>query len=248
MYLSVIIPAYNEQARLRPTLDMVDSYLRERNYEYEIIVVNDGSQDDTVRVVEEAMKEIPHLRLIDNKKNHGKGWVVRKGMLSAKGSFRLFMDADGSTNIENLDQLFPYAKDGYEVIASSRRIPGAVVEVEQNWLRNILGALFRILIRVVVPIGVVDTQNGFKLFTARAAEEVFRRQRTFTWAFDVEILAIARLLGFRIKEVPIHWVNDGRSTVTAKGIIKMFFEVFQIRFQLWTGTYINKVAEHIQIG
>lgn len=248
MYLSVIIPAYNEAERIATTLYTTDAYLRERNYEYEIIVVNDGSTDATVEVVESAMKDIPALRLINNKNNHGKGWVVRKGMLSAKGLFRLFMDADNSTSIENLENLFPYAKEGYDVVASSRRIAGAEVEVEQNWLRNILGATFRLVVRTLVPTGVVDSQNGFKLFTARAAEEIFRRQRTFTWAFDVEVLAIARLLDFNIKEVPIHWVNDGRSHVTPFGMISMFLEVLQIRVQLWIGTYYKEVAESIQIG
>jgi dolichyl-phosphate beta-glucosyltransferase len=194
------------------------------------------------------MNEIPHLRIINNQNNHGKGWVVRKGMLSAKGLFRLFMDADNSTSIENLDALFPAAKEGYDVVVSSRRIPGAEVEVEQNFLRNILGAAFRTLVRIVVPVGVVDSQNGFKLFSARAAEEIFRRQRTFTWAFDVEVLAIARLLDFNVKEVPIHWVNDGRSHVTPMGMVNMLLEVFQIRAQLWFGTYYNKVAEKIRIG
>jgi dolichyl-phosphate beta-glucosyltransferase len=248
MYLSVIIPAYNEAERIKSTLYSVDSYLRERQYEYEIIVVNDGSKDNTREVVEATMKDIPHLRVINNKNNHGKGWVVRKGMLSAKGLFRLFMDADNSTSIENLEQLLPYAKEGYEVVVSSRRIAGAEVEVEQNFVRNFLGAMFRILVRTIVPVGIVDTQNGFILFTARAAEEIFRRQRTFTWAFDVEVLAIARLLGFSMKEAPIHWVNDGRSRVTFKGMVNMLLEVFQIRWQLWSGTYLKKVAEKIQIG
>jgi glycosyltransferase involved in cell wall biosynthesis len=248
MYLSVIIPAYNEAQRIGTTLYAVDSYLRDRQYEYEIIVVNDGSQDETAEVVEQAMKDIPRLRLINNKTNHGKGWVVRKGMLSAKGLFRLFMDADNSTSIENLEQLFPYAKEGHDVVVSSRRIAGAEVEVEQNIVRNFLGAAFRMIVRTIVPVGVIDTQNGFKLFTARAAEDIFRRQRTFTWAFDVEVLAIARLLNFSIKEVPIHWINDGRSHVTAKGMVRMLLEVFQIRWQLWSGTYVHKVAETIQIG
>ena len=248
MYLSIIIPAYNEEARIEATLRSVDLYLSDRQYEYEIIVVNDGSKDKTADVVEGLMKDIPRLRLINNKNNHGKGWVVRKGMLSARGLFRLFMDADGSTSIENLEALFPYSKEGYEVVASSRRIAGAEVEVEQNWLRNILGSVFRIFVRMVVPTGVVDSQNGFKLFTARAAEEIFRRQRTFSWAFDVEVLAIARLLTFKIKEVPIHWVNDGRSHVTLGGMVNMLLEVFQIRLQLWTGTYYSKVADEITIG
>jgi dolichyl-phosphate beta-glucosyltransferase len=248
MYLSVIIPAYNEAERIGHTLRAVNAYLNDRKYEYEIIVVNDGSSDNTTEVVEALALEIPRLRIITNKNNHGKGWVVRKGMLSAKGLYRLFMDADNSTSIENLEALFPYAKEGYEVVASSRRIAGADVEVEQNFLRNFLGAAFRLLVRMIVPVGVVDTQNGFKLFTARAAEEIFRRQRTFTWAFDVEVLAIAKLLDFKIKEVPIHWVNDGRSRVTFKGMVRMLIEVFQIRFQLWGNTYYSEVAENIRIG
>ncbi len=248
MYLSVIIPAYNESERISHTLRAVELYLKDMQYDYEIIVVNDGSADNTAEVVESLMKEIPRLRLINNKTNHGKGWVVRKGMLSAKGLYRLFMDADNSTSIENLEALFPYAKEGYDVVASSRRIAGADVEVKQNFLRNFLGGAFRLLVRTIVPVGVIDTQNGFKLFTARAAEEIFRRQRTFTWAFDVEVLAIAKLLDFKIKEAPIHWVNDGRSRVTFKGMVRMLMEVFQIRIQLWSNTYYSKVAENISIG
>jgi dolichyl-phosphate beta-glucosyltransferase len=248
MYLSVIIPAYNEEQRIENTLRSVDAYLHDRNYEYEIIVVNDGSEDNTAEVVENLRQEIPNLRIINNKNNHGKGWVVRKGMLSAKGLFRLFMDADGSTSIENLDELFRYAKDGHEVVIGSRRVTGAHIEVKQNILRDILGGVFRLIVHTVVPLGVVDSQNGFKLFAARAAEEIFRRQRTFTWAFDVEVLAIARLLGFSIKEVPIHWVNDGRSHVTTKGMLTMLLEVAQIRFQLWMGEYYNKIPDKIRIG
>jgi dolichyl-phosphate beta-glucosyltransferase len=249
MYLSIIIPAYNEEARILSTLESVDAYMRDKKYEYEILVINDGSTDRTNEVVENAATRIPNLRFIDNKNNHGKGWVVRKGMLSAKGTFRLFMDADGSTDISNLDKMLPYAiKEGYDVVAGSRRIEGSEVEMDQSFLRTLLGTIFRTTVRLAVPTGVVDSQNGFKLFTARAAEEIFPRERTFTWAFDVEVLAIARLLKFSIKEVPIRWVNDERSHVTMKGMITMLLEVAEIRMRLWMGAYYTKVADEIRIG
>lgn len=248
MYLSVVIPAYNEEHRIEATLFSIDAYLRRQTYDYEIIVINDGSADKTEEVVQRAAQKISHLRVITNHEHHGKGWVVRMGMLSAKGLFRLFMDADNSTHISNLDRLFPFVQKGYDIVVSSRRLEGATIEVHQNWIRDALGAAFRLLTHIIVPVGVKDTQNGFKLFSARAAEEVFRRQRTFTWAFDVEILAIARLFQFKIKEVPIHWVNDGRSHVTIKGMARMLIEVFQIRFNLWADVYSSKVPGEIRIG
>ena len=249
MYLSIIIPAYNEEARIQATLESVSLYMSKQNYDYEIIVVNDGSTDRTVDVVENVITQTPHVRLIDNKNNHGKGWVVRKGMLSAQGKYRLFMDADGSSNIENLEKLLPLAVSGkYDIVAGSRRIEGAIVEMDQSFLRSMLGTVFRTAVRLAVPTGVVDSQNGFKLFTARAAEEIFPRERIFTWAFDVEVLAIAKLLKFSVKEVPIHWVNDDRSHVTMKGMLTMLAEVVEIRIRLWMGAYYSKVAEEIRIG
>lgn len=237
MYLSIIIPAFNEQDRISATLHDIRDYLEGKQYKYEVLVVNDGSTDRTSEVVKTVLPHMANLRIIDNETNHGKGKVVRQGMLSANGRWRLFMDADNSTNVQSLEKLLPFGEQGYDVVVGSRRVSGAKIKVKQNWLRDLLGGVFRMLVALIVPVGVKDTQNGFKLFSARAAEEIFRKQRMMTWAFDVEILAIAKKLSYKIKEVPIDWTNDGRSHVTAGGMIRMLWEVIHIRLNLWSNVY-----------
>ncbi len=237
MFLSIIIPAYNEEKRIGKTLTSVINYLERQIFTYEILVMNDGSHDQTAQVVKIMARKNPHLVLVDNAENHGKGFVVKQGMLMARGELRLFMDADGSTTIEELDKLLSFAWRGYDVIVSSRQAPGATVIVPQNPTRVFLGGVFRWYTRLMVATGVVDTQNGFKLFSRRAAEEIFSRQALDRWAFDVEILAIARLLHFSIREVPIRWLNDENSQMTFKGMLTMALEIVHIRFNLWLGRY-----------
>jgi dolichyl-phosphate beta-glucosyltransferase len=237
LFLSIIIPAYNEAQRISATLYTVDKFMRTKDVSYEILVVNDGSKDETSLVVEELTLKIPHLRLIDNKENHGKGWVIQQGMLEAQGEYRLFMDADGSTSIEYVDQLLAAAHEGYDVVISSRRIKGAIIDVPQGKMREMLGTLFRSLVHFLVPLGIVDSQNGFKLFSKKAAEIIFTKQKTGGLAFDVEILAIARLYGFSIKEEPIRWIDDNRSTVTKRKMIQMLSDIFKIKLNLMNGKY-----------
>jgi dolichyl-phosphate beta-glucosyltransferase len=231
MNLSVIIPAYNEEKRLNKTLKSLDGYLARQNYGYEIIVVDDGSKDGTAALLQAAIKEIPHLRSIGDRTNHGKGYAVRAGMLSATGDCRLFMDADGSTSIDQIEKMLPYLAEGYDVVVSSRRIPGAVVKIDQPWYRLLLGWIFRNAVELIVPLGIKDSQNGFKLFSNKAATDIFLRQTVLGWAFDVEILYLARKLGYKIKEVPIAWVNDDQSRVTLKGMTGMLKDVLKIRFK-----------------
>ena len=237
MFLSVIIPAYNEEKRIAKTLLAVDGFLRRQTYEYEIIVVDDGSKDKTAEVVETLKNQVQNLKLIDEKVNHGKGWAVRRGMLEARGQYRMFMDADNSTTIDQVINFLPYFNESYDVVIGSRRIKGAVIAVKQSWVRDFLGGIFRLIVHRLVPLGVTDSQAGFKIFSQKAAEVIFKKQTIFRWAFDVEVLAIARLLGFRIKEVPIYWVNDLESHVKLSGMIKMLWEVWQVRLNLWGGKY-----------
>jgi dolichyl-phosphate beta-glucosyltransferase len=241
MYLSVIIPAYNEEQRIEKTLKAVGHYLKTKNFKYEIIVVDDGSTDATADIVNMHSLIIPNLKLITNDINHGKGWVVRQGMLAATGKYRLFTDADNSTPIEQLDLLIPHAEKGCDVVIGSRRIKGAKLEVSQGFIRDFLGGIFRTLVHTLAPTGVVDSQNGFKLFTSETAEALFHRQRTTTWAFDVELLVIAKSLKFSIKEVGVRWINDNRSKVTFMGMIRMLVELLQIRINLRYNVY-DKVA------
>lgn len=236
-YLSVIIPAYNEAERITNTLFDIDKYLSQADYSYEIIVVNDASKDNTAVVVDKLIPVIKNLRLIDNTENKGKGGVVAQGMLNAKGNIRLFMDADNSTEIEDFAKLQPFFKDGYKVVIGSRAISGASVELYQPLLRRILGKMGNLFIRIMAVSGVKDTQCGFKAFTEDVADKIFSRLTITRWGFDVEVLAIAKLLGYRIKEVGITWVNDLRSTVSASGYLHVLLEVVKIRFNLWRKVY-----------
>ncbi|OHA64720.1 MAG: hypothetical protein A2940_01800 [Candidatus Wildermuthbacteria bacterium RIFCSPLOWO2_01_FULL_48_29] len=229
MKLSVVIPAYNEESRLPRTLRDVDAYLRKQDYEYEIIVVNDGSRDRTVEVTNALAREIANLRLIDNQKNRGKGYAVRQGMLEAKGAYRVFSDADNSTSITHMGRMWPEFEKGFEVIIGSRDIEGAVIAVRQAWWRRRLGDIFNLVVQSLTGLwGIWDTQCGFKGFSARAAREIFSCAKINRWAFDVEVLVIAKKLGYQIKEVPVTWVNDKQSKVRFSGMAKMFLEVLQI--------------------
>ncbi|MDP3954228.1 MAG: glycosyltransferase family 2 protein [bacterium] len=237
MRLSIIIPAYNESKRIEKTLLSVHEYLSKQDYEYEILVVNDGSKDNTAEVVKNLESQVRGLKLIDNKENHGKGWAVKQGMLQAKGEARLFMDADNSTTVDQVAGFLPFFGEGFDIVIGSRRIKGSDIAVHQPWFRDFLGGAFRLIVHILVPLGVTDSQAGFKVFSAKATEAIFPRQTIFRWAFDVEILAIARKMKFKIKEAPIKWVNDTESKVKLSGMIKMLFEVIQVRLNLWGGKY-----------
>jgi len=237
-YLSVIIPAYNEEKRLPATLRSIKDYLGKQNYRAEVIVVSDGSTDRTNEIVLEQAKEMPNLKLIAQEKRLGKGGAVQSGMMKAKGQFRLFMDADNSTSLDQIEKMWPVFEQGYQVVIGSRDVKGAVLDPPQPFYRRILGDCFKLLRKLIVGLwDLEDTQCGFKAFTAEAAEGIFPRIKLKGWAFDVELLVIARKLGYKIKEVPIHWVNDPHSKVKFESMIEMFFELLKIRRNLMLGKY-----------
>lgn len=238
LYLSIIIPAYNEEHRIGDTLLDIHKYLFKQDYDYEIIVVSDGSTDNTGSVVENLKPQVSNLKLIDNKKNCGKGCVVRQGMLEAKGEYRLFMDADNSTTINHLDKFWPYIQEGYDIVIGSIEIEGAKIHEEAAWYRRMLGKYSKYVIRTISGLWRIrDTQRGFKLFTAEAAEKVFPKQTIMRWGFDIEILILAKKIGFKIKEVPVNWSNPGESKVTLKSYIKTFQELLKIKQNLITNKY-----------
>lgn len=234
MYLSVIIPAYNEKNRLPKTLKDIDKYLRKQSYDYEIIVVNDGSKDKTAEVVKELFSEIKNLRLIDNKENHGKGYVVRQGMLEAKGDYRLFTDADNSTSIDHLEKMWPEFEKGQDVVIGSRDIKGAILDPPQPWIRNmILGGGFKLFRKIIIGLWKLeDTQCGFKGFKKKVVEEAFPKCKIDRFAFDPEILVVVKKLSYKIKEVPVFWKNDPESKVKFKSMIKMALDLLKIRLNL----------------
>lgn len=237
MYLSVIIPTYNEEKRIEKTLLSVDEYLTKRSYDYEILVVNDGSKDETANIVNGLAGRIKGLKLIDNKENHGKGWVVRRGMLEARGDYRLFMDADNSTTIDHLEKFWPHIREEYDVVIASIAVKGAQVVKVEKFYRRLLGKLGNLWIQFWVLPGVWDSQRGFKFFSKKAAEMIFSKLKISRWGFDIEVLALARKLGFRIKEVPIRWANEGESKVKPSAYFQVLLEVLKIRWNLWTNKY-----------
>ncbi|MBC7073863.1 glycosyltransferase family 2 protein [Candidatus Parcubacteria bacterium] len=238
MKLSVIIPAYNEEKRLPKTLNEIFQYLSKQNYSFEIIVVNDGSKDNTAKIVKEAMERIPNLRLIDNKINQGKGAVVRQGMLEAKGEFRLFTDADNSTPISEIEKFWKEFDFGADVVVGSREIKGAILDPPQPLFRRFLGECFKILRKIIVGLWEIqDTQCGFKCFKKEVVEKIFPKCKINRFAFDPEILILAKKAGYKIKEVPIYWKNDLDSKVKLKSVFKMALDLFKIRLNLIFGEY-----------
>ena len=244
MKLSVIIPAYNEEKRLPKTLKSIDEYLKRQNYPYQIIVVNDGSRDRTSQTVVNLQKEIANLKLIDRKINKGKGYSVKEGMLAGQGDYRLFMDADNSTSIDQIEKMWAWFEKGYDVVIGSRDIKGAILDPPQPIHRRIVGRFFK-LIRIMICdlFKIKDTQCGFKCFTREATEIIFPKMKMNRFAFDVEILLIAKINGFKIKEVPVIWKNDPQSKVKLKSAIKMGIDLFKIRFYQLKGFYGKKQRE-----
>ncbi len=236
-YLSVIVPSYNESGRLPLTIVAMDAYLSKVSYPYEILVVNDGSSDNTSEVVRKMMADIKGLKLVDNTYNQGKGAVVKQGMLLAGGKIRLFTDADNSTSLDQIESLLPFFAQGYEVVIGSRALPGSKLSPPQGFVRRTMGRVSNLVIQVVNLWGIWDTQCGFKAFTAEAAVKVFQASRVVGWGFDIEILSLARECGYRIKEVPITWVNDAASHVGPSAYFHVFWENIKIRWWRWTGAY-----------
>ena len=237
MKLSVIFPAYNEAKRIPKTLRFTYNYLKNQPYESEIVVVNDGSKDNTAEVVKSLAREIPIIRLIDNKDNKGKGGVVKQGMLEAKGEFRLFSDSDNSTSIEQIEGMWPYFSQGFDVVIGSRNVKGAKLDPPQPFLRKVIfGGGFKLLRKIIVGLwNIQDTQCGFKCFSAKAAEDIFTKAQKDGFIFDVEVLLLAKKMGYKIKEMPVHWINDTQSKVKLKHIFNMFFDMLKLRKDLILG-------------
>lgn len=238
MYLSVIVPSYNEEKRISNTLFDIDRYLSRQQYDYEIIVVSDGSKDKTAQAVKELQPKIKNLKLIDNKENHGKGYVVRQGLLEAKGEYRLFTDADNSTPISEVEKMEPFFREGFDIIIGSRDIKGALITNPQPFYRKTLGNIFNLMVQIVVGLwGIWDTQCGFKALSAEAAKNIMTKCKIDRWAFDPEILAVGKKLGYKIKQVPVIWNNDIESKVKLRSTFKMALDLFVIRWNLIRGIY-----------
>jgi dolichyl-phosphate beta-glucosyltransferase len=238
--LSVVIPAYDEAARILPYLERIISYLAGRGEPYEILVVDDGSRDDTAALVEKLQAEEPAVRLIRLERNGGKGRAVRAGMREAKGTLRLFADADGAAPIEEVSRLEAAITAGAQVAIGSRFLASRDprYRVQARWHRSFLGNLFNGVIQRLGLAGITDTQCGFKLFPAAVAEDLFAVSQIDGYGFDLELLYVARLRGYRIAEVPINWTDQPGSKVRVwRDGLRMFREMLAVRLHARQSRY-----------
>jgi dolichyl-phosphate beta-glucosyltransferase len=245
MYLSIIIPAYNEEDRLGATLDHIVRYLSQQSYSWEIIVAGHGSTDGTAELVKHMQNKIPNLRLLHDE-TRGKGYAVARGMLEASGELRLYMDADNSTTIEHIELMLPYFKKGYSVVIGSLTEPGAkIVSVGKETLWRVpLAKLGNILVQIFAVWGIWDTQRGFKMYTARAAEDIYSRLTILGWGVDIEVLAIARTRGYKIGEIPVTWNNGPDSKVTLWTYVQCLLQTLQVFKNRLLGIYRGKEIKH----
>ena len=238
MQLSVVIPAYNEDRRLPGTLALAYRYLYQSGMSFEIIVVDDGSYDNTADFVEGFAREYPGVRLLSYTPNRGKGHAVRTGMLAASGDLVLMTDADGSSPIEEVEKLLKKVQEGCEVVIGSRAKEDSQAVVKALLHRKYIGNTFNLIVQSLILPGIKDTQCGFKLFSRAAAQDIFSVSKLNGYAFDVEVLYIARLRGYKFAEVAINWANvEGSKVNVLTDSPRMLMEVLRITFGAWTGAY-----------
>lgn len=236
LFLSIVIPAYNEEARILPTLRRVRAYLAAQGYAWEIIVANDGSNDATPRLVREFALTHPEVTLLDLP-HRGKGGAVKAGMLHATGDNRFLCDADLSMPIEQLDRFLPPKVEGYDVVIGSREAPGAR-RINEPGRRHLMGRAFNRMARLFLVRRIRDTQCGFKLFSAEAAGTLFPLQRTDGFGFDIEVLYLAQRLGMRLVETPIDWYYMSQSKVRpVQDSLLMARDILRVRWRALRGDY-----------
>ncbi len=235
-FLTIVIPAHNEESRLPNTLERVYKHLQPQTYSYEVIIVENGSSDRTLEIAREYARRHPTLRVLQEQRR-GKGNAVRRGILEARGDYRFICDADLSMPIEELQKFIPPALPTFDIAIASREAPGAVRYNEPPY-RHLGGRAINLIIQMLILPGLNDTQCGFKCFRAEIAEDIFRQQTLAGWSFDIEILYLARRKKLLIKEIPIHWHFDADSKVSAvRDAIRMISDIFRIHLNAIRGRY-----------
>lgn len=226
-FISIIIPAYNEESRLSASIEKIIEFVEINNINAEIIIVDDGSKDNTVSAAKEFGDKV---RVLEQPQNMGKGAAVRRGMLESSGEILLFTDADLSTPIYEIKKVLAQFESGTEIFVGSRALDNSMIKKHQPKYRELMGKTFNVFVQLIVFKGIKDTQCGFKAFTNQAAKKIFSIAKLDGFGFDVEVLYIARKLGYKIDEVPVEWYNDERTTVSPiKDSAKMFWELIKVR-------------------
>jgi glycosyltransferase involved in cell wall biosynthesis len=239
VYLSIIIPAHNEEERLPPSLVKVDEFIRQQPFKSEVIVVENGSHDRTLEIAQSFRDKMPSLRVIQEQQS-GKGLAVRSGMLAAQGQYRIFCDADFSMPVTEISKFIPKTGEKYDIAIASRELPESK-RVDEPEFRHLIGRVFNSLVRYALLPGLQDTQCGFKAFRGDVADHLFRMQTLTGWSFDAELLFIAQRLGYKIIELPITWYyKPGTRLHIVKDSIKMASDLFTIRRNANQGMYDQK--------
>lgn len=245
--LSVIIPTYNESKNIQKTLMDVSTYLSEKQIPSEIIVVDDGSSDDTVTIVKHFQKQGIPLRLIESRPNRGKGYVVKRGMMEGAGKYLLFMDADQATKITELDKFLPKIDEGYEILIGSRRLKNRNVHIVQPKMRQYLGWFYLTLSKMILKIPQLDYNCGFKFYQHEAAKKIFQKQLMNDWSFDVELILLAQKYDFKISEVAVNWTHgEGSKVHPLKDGVRSFLALLKIKKNELQGKYRIEPEERLQ--
>ncbi len=230
-FLSIVIPIYNEERRILPTLQKIVQFIRANNIECQMVVVDDGSQDRSLSIIQDFFGSDYHLKVIQGRPNRGKGWAVQQGMLAAAGEWIIFMDADLSVPVETLNLFLKKIKEGWDIVIGSRRVPGAQITQRQPYLREQLGKQFTKISNLILGTQFKDFTCGFKLFKKEAARLLFTDQQLWNWSFDSEILFLAKKRGLKIVEYPVQWTNSKDTKVQLfKDIPASFWGLLKIRY------------------
>ena len=238
IFLSVVVPAYNEEQRIIASLESIYHYFEQQSYTYELIVVDDGSVDRTVQMVSKLLKQFGRGHLLQNTRNRGKGYSVRQGVLASCGEYVLFSDADLSTPISEVEKLLAVLKGGDDIAIGSRAGKNSQVQVHQPWYREYMGKTFNVIIRMLILSDFHDTQCGFKCFHGEVARRLFAQQTIDHYSFDVEILFLARLHHYRVQEIPVLWFDEPNTRVNAiTDSARMLKDVVKIRYNAMLGKY-----------
>lgn len=239
IYLSVVIPVYNEDILIKNTIQETVKFLNSHSFNYEIIIVDDGSRDNTIKIAKETAEELnSNIIILKNDVNYGKGYSLKKGIMSAKGEIILFFDADLSTPLKALNEMLPFFDQGYDIVMSSRHLPDSEILVRQSRIREFAGKIFYKIIFSFFLKDITDTNCGFKAYQRAIGQKLYSLLTINRWGFDAEIIYLAQKLGCKIKEIPVSWSNKVNSKVKiVSAILGTIKELVQIKINDWKGRY-----------